>query len=147
MSLYSRPLRDFQHVVNDTLRSLHDMGVRVHDVNIRHGRSEYAQEYIGHSPIPPHMNYTPNDAIWQLEVQNETVLNMVLADKRYNECEAERLRVMREREELVNTVRCAQEKTMRLARTLNDNPGIKEQWTEMMVMLKLAGFDENLLTT
>ena len=32
-----------------------------------------------------------------------------------------------------------------LATTLNNNPTVKEQWEEMMVMLKLLGFDKDLL--
>lgn len=127
---------------------LEDAGVKVVDMRVRvNPRRNYMDYYtIGGDLNKVNLiDDVEYDVEWTLEMSNGQVRDVIeLADKcRYFE---EKLHEIDKQRMLANTdLRSLRERIRKLERTLDDNPGIREQWDEMMTMLKLAGYTDKLI--
>ena len=82
---------------------------------------------------------------WQLEMKDRHVSDLLeLSDK----CRFFQERLSASEHETVETkseLTKLRNKVAKLRKVLEDNPGVRDQWEEVMVLVKLAGFDESLV--
>jgi hypothetical protein len=132
--------RDHQH------GQLSRAGVNVIECNIVHGSRSYHEDYCISDPAS--MRYTTHnpefDVRWVLEMTGNQVDELIDKDAnikywrdRCQSCESLLATASAFRDHQLDT-------TYRLKKTLTENPGIKDQWDEMMVLLKMAGFFDKL---
>jgi hypothetical protein len=132
--------RDHQH------EQLRRAGVGVIECNIVHGSRSYHEDYYTNDPAS--MRYTTHhpefDVRWVLEMTGSQVDDLLDKDanikywrERSQSSESQLITASTSNNRHLNTA-------YRLKKTLTENPGIKDQWDEMMVLLKMAGFSDKL---
>jgi hypothetical protein len=132
--------RDHQH---DQLKRA---GVGVIECNIVHGSRSYHEDYYSNDPAS--LRYTTHhpefDVRWVLEMTGSQVDDLIDKDanikywrKNAQASESQLITAQAFRDRQLDTA-------YRLKKTLTENPGIKDQWDEMMVLLKMAGFSDKL---
>ena len=148
-SSYSYDLqREIENRTQKQIDKLRNAGVRVIDTRImRKPRTEYIDYKIlsksGNQKIPTEtISSYDYDIRYDLEVDDNFVSHFLDMSEKYkyfmNRTEEE----YRKRQTAEHNAQQLEKRSERLNSTLAANPGIREQWEEMMVMLKMAGFDE-----
>lgn len=159
--LYARPLsrEDAEMVetdVNERVRGMRDKltddGFKIHDVRVTRrveppyrdfnlnrdydlGNAAYKRNFA--DPIQYGAEFTMSVTLGQAEDF------MNLAD-RYDSVHRECTEIKERLNLAFQQIGDLEGRRDRLRRTLDENPGIKDQWEEMLTMLKLAGFDDDL---
>lgn len=122
---------------------LNQMGVKVRDV-----KTHYKEEPFRYTDI---RGYSPQESSarrpvthWELEMSEHTVVDFIeMVEKcEYFHRESQENKLIADKAN--NKHRAIEEKISRLRTVLNDNPGIKDQWEEIMVLLRMAGFEDKL---
>jgi len=142
--------REIENRTQKQIDKLRNAGVRVIDTRImRKPRTEYIDYQIlsksGNQKIPTEtISSYDYDIRYDLEVDDNFVSHFLDMSEKYkyfmNRTEEE----YRKRQTAEHNAQQLEKRSERLNSTLAANPGIREQWEEMMVMLKMAGFDERL---
>lgn len=126
-------------------KNLRKMGFAIDDTRVTR-RPTYERPYLFDDKIPPRDYYRgyEESTVWHLKADDQLVDKIVnLVDQ----TESLQRNLQYTSHEAANTQRelmAYQKKLANLRKTLRENPGLQEQWDELMVMMKLAGFDENL---
>jgi hypothetical protein len=132
--------RDHQH------QQLTRAGVGVIAGRIVPGSRKYHEDY--YTSDPTSIRYTTHmpefDVRWVLEMTGLQVDDLLDKDanikywrKNAQASESQLITAQAFRDRQLDTA-------YRLKKTLTENPGIKDQWDEMMVLLKMAGFFDKL---
>ena len=129
-------------------RNLERAGVKVNDVRHRYDRQDRATRYPINGPDPCHnTRQVAIDAKWDLEIDHDQVVHILEVDAKLSDLHSDHQELFQRHRDVSTAYNTATYKTDRLRKTLADNPGIHDQWEEIMVMLKIAGFDHDLLET
>lgn len=123
-------------------------GYKVHDVRHRYNQPDGAIGYSISGADPRHNTRRVEiDTTWDLEIDHDQVVHILEVDAKLGDLHSDHQELFQRHRTAEIAGRNATYKRDRLRKTLADNPGIRDQWEEMMVMLKIAGFDQDLLET
>jgi hypothetical protein len=142
------PEHDLTDQVVHMRRKLERAGVKVHDVRHRYDELDRATEYsISGADLRHNTRRVEIDTTWDLEIDHDQVVHILEVDAQLGDLHRDHQELSQRHLNVNTAYSTATYKTDRLRKTLADNPGIRDQWEEMMVMLKIAGFDQDLLKT
>jgi hypothetical protein len=131
------------------LKNLHRLGFEV--VNKKsHKRPKYELPYFFNEKSSSETSYDyyhydyEETTIWELRADDQVVDELINLADRIESHEHHIQSISYEASATQRELDVHQKKIANLKKTLRENPGLQEQWDELMVMMKLAGFDETL---
>lgn len=140
---------NIQYRTRKTEAYLENLGMKVVDVNIFQKRHP---EYIDYSIIGdnsihriPSRYKVELDAVYQVEFPQDLAENIVDIVNRATLLERDLYESRNAYNISQSNLASIESKLSKLRRVLNDNPGVAEQFEEIMVMAKMAGFDDKLI--
>lgn len=126
-------------------------GIKVHDVSLT---TRPEPRYIDVTTIGnPYSERVMADyeygveynAVWQVELAQSQVDDFLRIGSHVSHLEAQNASLSRELSDKELALADKHAREIKLRNILKNNPGIKDQWDELMVMMKLAGLDTNLV--
>lgn len=132
--------------IKNTRQILEDMGVKVEDVLIKRQHDRYEMDLFEEDPFlherTPGIRY---DVRYNVTMSQRWATDMITIVEDKDRLESELSDIKKTLEYFQKEHLKFNMKRTDLARVLDGNPGIKDQWDEIMTMLKMAGFDEDIL--
>jgi hypothetical protein len=137
MKQYDRYRTDIE---NNLKIELENVGITVIE-SIRK-RSEQYEQYEQYDSIPGSEKYTPSRQLTDTEfvcsIDENMAIHITTLDERLRNAMSENRDLYASQRVLTAQVKKIDE----LKDVLKNNPAINDQWDEMMIMLKIAGFDK-----
>lgn len=139
---------EIQNRIEHIRRKFDDLGIKVRDVRYtRYAQPRYMdvsysnKAWYDRAITDEDIRY---DAHWELSVDQRQAEELCQLTSFVNSLQHD---VHRLRDELSSTMLQLaghNAKITELKQVLHENPGIRDQWNELMVLMKMAGFDANL---
>jgi hypothetical protein len=133
--------------IDHMTRLLRDAGIIVLDARHTERRTEYtahgsfASDRIAHYRT----EQSAEDVVWDLRMNFEKVLDMVNLQNAHDHYKRQSNKAAMDLLQTQQIVTRYQSQTGQLRMVLDEHPEIKEQWDEIMILLKMAGLDADVL--
>jgi hypothetical protein len=126
---------------------LQEEGITVLDARITERRIDHMSYEIASSDRISHCRteQSAEDVVWDLRMNFEKVQHMLDLHQQCNYYRRSADKSEMDFHQTQQIVSRYQSQTGRLRMVLNEHPEIKEQWDEIMILLKMAGLDADVL--
>lgn len=139
-------LDDMHYTINKTKDLLRDNGIQIIDAEIIKNQQYHDSSRVYLRDFRPIDTYSNNtySAEYTVKLSQEMADNVLDLATNLDRSERERVEIKKQLSNLKEKYLAMKFKTTSLKTVLEQNPAIKEQWDEMMTMLKMAGFNDDL---
>jgi hypothetical protein len=133
--------------IDHMTRLLRDAGIIVLDARHTERRTEYTYHgSLSSDRIPYYRTeQSAEDVVWDLRMNSKKVLDMVNLQNEHDHYKRQSNKVALDLLQTQQIVTRYQSQTGQLRMVLDEHPEIKEQWDEIMILLKMAGLDADVL--
>ena len=150
-TLNAQHRNDIENRVRQVESELKDMGIRVNNINYTtKAIPDYMQYDTISSPYSRKIMTEFNDTIsyearYNIEISQGIAEDFINMTEKVEFFQKQSKQDALQADQLRHQVKKFEELKRNLHQTLNDNPGVKDQWDEIMVLMKLAGFDTKIV--